>query len=102
MSEIKREFVDTHCKGCGIHFGFEAENEDAWRKSSKKFYCPNGCSLAFPKADPEIETLRKEIADLKKKLASSLEREETQKKKIEELQNEIDIWHPVAKETANG
>jgi hypothetical protein len=89
--------IEQVCPNCGIHFGHPADVEAHWKSSSKLFYCPNGHGVVYPKTTSEVELLRKEVAELKAKLASSLEREETQKKKIEELQNEIDIWHPVTK-----
>lgn len=81
MSDLK----EATCGDCGIKFGYPAEMDSHWKASSKVFYCPNGHGLEYPKAKPELDKLRKEIADLKEKLDASFAREEVQKKKIEEL-----------------
>jgi hypothetical protein len=94
---------NVSCCDCGIVFGFSPKIEKMWRESGKTFVCPNGHSLHWSKPtetpeQKELKVLRTEVKDLKTKLDEALTLTETQKKKIEELQTEIEIWKPSTKE----
>ena len=85
------------CVDCGIHFGLPEEVEPLWRKVHKVFYCPNGHSLQWSIPTPEVDTLRKEIKELREKLEMAQEEATKQKKRIEELLLELEIWKPSEK-----
>lgn len=93
MSE-EESLEGVNCCTCGIRFHFLKRIVASRRESGKTFYCPNGCSLSWPKPKEEIELLKKEIEELKKKLELALKEIEARKKLSEELQLEVDLWKP--------
>lgn len=95
-----------NCAECGIAFGFAKGVEDLWRTSKKNFFCPNGHSLSFKDGPKESEkdSLKKEIKRLKERenellgeLAVSADLLAKEKKKVEELTLELEIWKPSSK-----
>lgn len=87
-------FFKIDCYDCGIRFAITEVVDKMWRKSNKQFYCPNGHGMSYPKPKPEIEKLNEEIKNLKEKLATALADVATQKKRVEELALEVEIWKP--------
>lgn len=90
---------EVTCNDCGIKFGFGSKIEELWRKSGKTFYCPNGHSLCWTVGketaeQKENKTLKAEVSALKAKLNAALEDAATQKKRVEELTAELEIWRP--------
>jgi len=97
MSE--EEFCAVNCNECGITFKFSTKIEEMWRKSSKTFFCPNGHSLHWPKQtetaeQKELKKLRAEVSSLTDKLTAAEKNVTDQKKKIDELTAELEIWRP--------
>ena len=87
------------CQGCGIQFGIPKAAKEAWEKSYKRFYCPNGCVLSWDppsEEDKEINKLRREVQSLKDKLANSETKVETLEAKVAELSSELEIWRPTS------
>lgn len=82
-----------NCCACGVPFGLDKDVEKAWRESKHNFFCPNGHALMFK--DPSVqEKLDKEIAELKEKVSQLEAKLESEKKRADELQAELDIWKP--------
>ena len=101
------EYNEVHCCNCGIVFKFSKKIEEMWRKDEKTFYCPNGHSLVWNKPkesteQKELKQLKDKVKDLQSKLDEALTLTETQKKKIEELTTELEIWRPSTAETKDG
>jgi len=98
MSESKD--CKVNCCVCGITFKFSEIIEGMWRRSGKTFFCPNGHGLNWDKNkhkdkdEEKIESLEKEIQELKDKLSSSQEEIDKLKEKITELETELEIWKP--------
>lgn len=82
-----------NCSSCGIAYGLDKDVVKLWKNNHKQFWCPNGHSLAWSGKDDQ-EKLEEENKSLKEK-NSALEATITeQKKKIEEIQSELEIWKP--------
>lgn len=93
MSEEKIE--SFHCAACGIQFGITKSVVTAWRKTHKKFVCPNGDSLSFDDKtadEKELSALRIEVVELKKQLAEAVAEAALQKSKVEKLTSELEIY----------
>ena len=95
------DFCEVDCCTCGIKFKFSKKIEEMWRKSGKSFLCPNGHSLSWTveKETPEtkeLKTLRTEVKELKTKLETALKDVESQKKRADDLQTELEIWRPTS------
>lgn len=93
------ELCEVDCCSCGISFKFSKKIEEMWRKSEKTFYCPNGHTLVWTKPkesaeEKELKTLRVEVKELKEKLVAAEKQTEIQKKRVEELTTELEIWRP--------
>lgn len=104
MSEEKKEFVSTTCCACGILFGIPPNVEEAWRREEHTFCCPNGHPLVWKKSQSESEeqkelkSLRSKVTDLQSKLDTALKDAADQKKRADDLANELEIWRPSTKE----
>lgn len=93
------DFCEVDCCNCGIQFKFSKKIEEMWRKDEKTFYCPNGHSLVWKKPkeseeQKELKKLRAEVKELKEKLAASEKNAEAEKKRADDLANELEIWRP--------
>lgn len=88
--------ADINCQNCGIYFAISDKVETIWRSSGKTFYCPNGHALCWPKQPetPEIEKLRTEIKSLNSKLTEAQAKIDLQKKKISDLELDLEIYKP--------
>lgn len=96
---MSEEYCEVNCCDCGITFKFTKQIEKMWRESGKTFYCPNGHSLHWDKPketedQKELKKLRTEVASLKDKLTAAEKTATDQKKKIDELTAELEIWRP--------
>jgi hypothetical protein len=96
---MSEEYCEVDCCSCGIKFKFSTKIEEMWRKSAKPFFCPNGHGLSYPKEketpeQKELKTLRTEVKELKTKLESALKDVDTHKKRVDEIQMELEIWKP--------
>jgi predicted RNase H-like nuclease (RuvC/YqgF family) len=99
------EVTTFHCYDCGILMGIDADVVTSWKKSHKNFSCPNGHIQHWPDQtdqEKELVALRAQVKDLKTHLDEALTLTETQKKRIEELTAELEIWRPTTSETDNG
>lgn len=88
------------CAECGITYGLDRAVVAMWRKSHKKFVCPNGHSLAWDEETPEekeLKSLKEQVKSLSDKLTAALKDNEDQGKRIEELVTELEIWKPSEK-----
>lgn len=99
MSDDHKDFNLVTCCNCGVPFAFSTKLEELWRRDEKTFYCPNGHPQVWKKPEvseeqKELKKLREEVKSLKTKLDEALTLTETQKKKIEELTTELEIWRP--------
>lgn len=94
MSDKGDDFYSIVCNQCIIKFAISKEAEQAWRKSGQWFHCPNGHQMRWTKPDPEVEQLRKEVADLKDKLSLANKTIDEQKAHIKTLSLEVAIWKP--------
>ena len=93
------EYNEVDCPSCGIKFKFSKKIEEMWRDTGKSFYCPNGHTLHWskPKETPEERELKKlklEVGELKEKLMAAEKQTEDQKKRVDELTTELEIWRP--------
>ncbi len=83
------------CADCGIKFGLDSQVIVHWKKSHKKFVCPNGHRLTWGNKEidssKETEALRLEVAELKAKLAKALT-------KVDLLTTELELWRPNSKD----
>lgn len=99
MSEEKKtdNLYTQNCPTCGIVFGIPKEMETIWRNNHNSFHCPNGHSLSWSGESPkekEHKLRLKEVENLRDELAKTQKELEAQKKKVEELQTELEIWRP--------
>lgn len=104
MTEEKKteDLYVQNCPSCGIVFGIPKEMEPIWRNNHNSFHCPNGHSLSWSAESPKDKEHRlrlKEVEDLKAKLADVQKELTAQKKKVEELQAELEIWRPSSADT---
>lgn len=83
--------VELTCCNCGIQIGLNSQIYDAWQKSQKSFYCPNGHSIFIIKAPgsslEEQVKLKTEVTSLEEKVKSLKEENEL-------LKTELEIWKP--------
>jgi hypothetical protein len=88
--------VKLYCWDCNITFGITESSNVSWQKYRKAFHCPNGHINSFPKTEDgsEVEQLKTDIAELKKKLACRDIELAAATKRIEELTLELEIWSP--------
>lgn len=96
-------FNVVSCCDCGIKFGFDPAIEKMWRESEKRFFCPNGHILHWPKPketdeQKELKDLRAKVSELEKQLETAKQEAADQKKRADELANELEIWRPTTKE----
>jgi molecular chaperone GrpE (heat shock protein) len=96
---MSEELCEVDCPSCGIAFKFSKKIEEMWRNTEKQFFCPNGHSLHWNKPtetaeQKELKTLRADVKELKSKLESALKDVETQKKRADDLQVELEIYKP--------
>lgn len=99
MSEDNKEvdFEGVTCCFCGIRFGMDKRVSAIWHDTHQQFHCPNGHSLVWSAetADQkELKALRVEVKDLKEKVASLQSDIEKEKKRSNDLANELEIWKP--------
>lgn len=60
-------YVSVPCCRCGIHFGLPEDFNDARRNDGRRFRCPNGHKLSYPKKgeDPaEVEERRAKLLEI--------------------------------------
>ncbi len=86
------KYFEVTCPNCGIDFQIPKKMEDIWRGSGKSFHCPNGHGMGW--TPPTDDDFKKEIKSLKQKLKTAEEKIASQTTRIEELENEIEIWKP--------
>ncbi len=60
-----QHLITQTCCTCGIEFGIPEPWNNKRREDHKEFYCPNGHVLTY--RDGPLETLKKELADEKKR-----------------------------------
>lgn len=85
------------CPSCGIEFKFSSDIEEAWKRTEKSFYCPNGHGMSWPKPLPKEEEMKKEVKTLKEKVSTLTEALKKSEEKVQELTLELEIWHPASK-----
>jgi hypothetical protein len=61
----------TSCANCGVEFSLPDDLMMKLRQTGKTFYCPNGHSLVFTPS--ENEKLKKQVADLEKRLSWAMQ-----------------------------
>jgi|SRR5271166_208324 len=98
------DLEDVLCVDCGILFGISKDIHKVWVKSEKRFYCPNGHTLFWPKGtetveQKELKELRIKVKDLETKLEEVRKSLSTEQQKNAELITELEIWKPSAKES---
>lgn len=96
---MSEDLCEVDCCTCGINFKFSKKIEEMWRKSEKTFHCPNGHPLQWTKSketdeQKELKKLRVEVKELNDKLLAANKQAEEQKKKVDELTTELEIWRP--------
>ena len=91
-----RMIIMDVCCVCGIEFGLADDVRDAFRRTGKRFRCPNGHRLYFPQAPSPAATAptAAEVKKLKRQLVQAAHDREQAEAAATHGRQELEAIHP--------